>query len=275
MIEAFAPAKVNLALHITGQRDDGYHLLDSLVVFADIGDTLTFRASDRRSLTVAGPFADGVPTGPENLIWRAADLIDTERSVAIALEKRLPHGAGLGGGSSDAGAALRALIELWDAPGPSTDALVSVGADVPVAFGMEAARMQGIGEELSRTPPLPPAALLLVNPRVTVPTGQVFRGLADKANSAMEEPDWTCFDEFVTWCRRQRNDLQEPAIAHAPAIADVLRRLDEQPDCLLSRMSGSGATCFGLFTSLDQARIAGHAVASAQPDWWIEAAQIL
>ena len=186
MIAADAPAKVNLTLHVTGRRADGYHLLDSLVVFAGIADRLTFAPSDARSLQVTGPFATGVPTGPDNLIWQVADLIDPDGRAAITLDKRLPHGAGLGGGSADAAAALSALSRLWGRPVPSGRDVLSLGADVPVCRHGGPVRMQGIGEVLTAfaggpdrcaAAALASIGLVLVNPGVPVPTRRVFAAL--------------------------------------------------------------------------------------------------
>ncbi|MBF9030770.1 4-(cytidine 5'-diphospho)-2-C-methyl-D-erythritol kinase [Rhodobacterales bacterium HKCCE3408] len=278
MIRAFAPAKVNLALHVTGQRSDGYHLLDSLVVFADVGDRLTFEDSDTRSLSVTGPFADGVPTGAENLIWKAADLLDPDRGVAITLEKNLPHGAGLGGGSSDAAAALEGLMALWTKRVPAPERVLSLGADVPVCYHARhhewRARISGIGERLDPVPPIPPMHLVLVNPRVPVPTGACFAALATRENAPMDPSRWSDADTFVSWLSRQRNDLETPALGLAPEIGRCLERLAVADGCRLARMSGSGATCFGLFDPLE-AHPAAEAIRADHPDWWVVETSLL
>lgn len=259
-IEAFAPAKINLTLHVTGQREDGYHLLDSLVAFADVGDRLWLTPGDAMALKVTGPFAEGVPTDARNLAWRAAEQAGW--TGRIDLEKNLPHGAGLGGGSSDAAAVLRALDTAADA---------DLGADVPVCHVGRASIMSGIGEQVQPLPrPLPPVFAILVNPGVPLPTPTVFAALATKDNPAMDValPVWRSGAELIDWLADQRNDLEPPAIRLAPGIGTVLEVLRSLPQCRLARMSGSGSTCFALCVSLDDAQAAAQAIASQRPDWW-------
>ncbi|RFU12461.1 4-(cytidine 5'-diphospho)-2-C-methyl-D-erythritol kinase [Rhodobacteraceae bacterium W635] len=274
MIEQSAPAKVNLSLHVTGQRADRYHLLDSLVVFARIGDRLAVQPSDELSLSIGGDMAAGVPPGPENLVLRAAAMLAPGQGARIMLEKALPHAAGLGGGSADAAAALRALSRLWNLPLPPVAEILTLGADVPVCLSSAPQRMAGIGESLSAVPPVPPLYAVLVNPRVTVPTGAVFRALSCKDNPAMGAPDWHDFETFVDWLSRQRNDLQTPAIAVAPAIGTALAALQCE-DARLARMSGSGATCFGLFETAKGAEAAAASLFATHPDWWVRATPLL
>lgn len=273
-----APAKVNLALHVTGRRDDGYHLLDSVVVFADHGDTITLAPSSDLSLTVTGPRAGGVPTDRRNLIWQAAELFPPGQGAAITLDKHLPHAGGIGGGSSDAATTLRGLAEFWGQPMPDAAAILSLGADVPVcAFGAPA-RMAGIGEEITPLPDLPPLWIVLVNPGVEVPTGSVFKALARADNPPLPElpsEGWPDAVALVDWLCRTRNDLEPPARAIQPEIGRVIDRLNARPGCLLARMSGSGATCFALFAAEFPARDAAAAIAADQPDWWSVAAPVL
>ena len=259
--EGFAPAKINLTLHVTGQRADGYHLLDSLVVFAGIGDRLVYEPGDVLSLEVNGPFADGVPTDRRNLVWQAAEMCGW--TGRITLTKRLPHGAGIGGGSSDAAAVLR------DLGGPS-EAALALGADVPVCLSPAPQRMRGIGEVLDPVPGLPAMDVVLVNPGVTVPTGAVFQALPRKDNPPMGDmPTWDDLHDFGAWLRRQRNDLLAPALGLAPVIAEVIDALYAS-DCVFAGMSGSGATCFGLFPpDGHSAKAAAKAqLFSRHPDWW-------
>ncbi|MEM1272654.1 MAG: 4-(cytidine 5'-diphospho)-2-C-methyl-D-erythritol kinase [Pseudomonadota bacterium] len=271
MITEFAPAKINLALHVTGQRNDGYHLLDSLVVFADVGDRLAFQPSDTRRLTITGPFSDGVPTGPDNLIWKAVDWFDPTLQLDITLEKTLPHAAGIGGGSADAGAVIRALRQ-WRPGGPDNGGLVALGADVPVCTLGVTSRMGGIGEDLRPVPRLPPLPAVIVNPRALVPTAKVFSGLNRKDNSPMSMPDYGIGDResFIHWLSAQRNDLEKPALTFQPLVRDVLSELTAQMGCALSRMSGSGATCFGLFPEIDAAKNAARRIAASHSDWWVQ-----
>ncbi len=270
-IRVFAPAKVNLTLHVTGQRDDGYHLLDSLVAFADLGDWLTIEPADELTLTVTGPFSKGVPTDDRNLVWQAASQFD--QSVSIHLEKHLPHGAGIGGGSSDAAAVLKVMSDFTGQP--VKDAL-ALGADVSVCMRACATRMAGIGQELNDVDALPPLWAVLVNPGRHVPTPAVFKNLSHKVNPSMPEvfPDFSSARELMLWLAEMRNDLETPAIAECPAIAEVLKLLSVQSGIYLARMSGSGATCFGLFDDQGLAEIAARDIGRAHPDWWVRECQL-
>ena len=282
-IKAIAPAKVNLTLHVTGQRDDGYHLLDSLVVFTDAGDIITAAPSDSLTLSVTGPFSAGVPTDGTNLILRAAEALRRIRGVikgaAITVEKHLPNAAGLGGGSSDAAATLKLLAELWEVPTlpASAPEVTMLGADVPVCMRAPApTRMAGIGELLAPVAKLPNCALVLVNPKAAVPTPAVFQGLASKQNPAMDRlPDELDPANFADWLTRQRNDLQEPAVAHAPIIRTAIDRLERIPTVLFAGMSGSGATCFGLTKDMADARHVARVIQVAEMGWWVTPAEIL
>ncbi|MEL7099100.1 MAG: 4-(cytidine 5'-diphospho)-2-C-methyl-D-erythritol kinase [Pseudomonadota bacterium] len=258
--EAFAPAKVNLCLHVTGQRADGYHLLDSLVMFADVGDRLALMPAAEMSMSVTGPFALGVPTDARNLAWRAAEAAGW--TGHIALEKNLPHGGGIGGGSSDAAAVLRALDAQVD-PLP-------LGADVPVCRVGRAALMTGIGEVVTPIADDPSFFAVLVNPGLHVATPDVFAALRSKENPALDPlpTRGAGLRAWLDWLRAQRNDLQEAAIAHAPGIGRVLRGLEATPGVLLTRMSGSGSTCFGLYPTRSAAQLAASAIAAERPDWW-------
>lgn len=264
-IEGFAPAKINLTLHVTGQREDGYHLLDSLVMFADVGDRLVVQIADAMSLEVTGPFAAGVPTDAANLCWRAAEMFG--ETVAIKLEKYLPHPAGIGGGSSDAAAVLRAMEKLFHRPFEG-DAL-KLGADVPVCLMASAARMQGVGEILTPLN-LNPIEAVIVNPRVVSPTPQVFRRLAHKVNSPMTDMPSPAFPaKFWSWLEAQRNDLEHPAQSIASEISEALHALSGR-GARVVRMSGSGATCFALFDTRGLAALEAKEIAREYPDWWVQ-----
>lgn len=255
-----APAKLNLALHVTGRRGDGYHLLDSLVCFAAMGDVVTLSPGPL-SLTIDGPFAAGLEAGDDNLCLRAARLAGGQ--AAIRLTKALPVASGIGGGSADAAAVLRGLARLGH---PLPDRTERLGADVPVCLASRPARMQGIGEVVTPLPPLPALHLVLVNPRVAVPTPAIFAGLARRDNPPLPPiPAFADADALIGWLAGTRNDLQAPAIAAAPIIAQVLDALSGQ-GARLARMSGSGATCFGLFA--DAASASRAAAALARNGWW-------
>ncbi|PSL20942.1 4-(cytidine 5'-diphospho)-2-C-methyl-D-erythritol kinase [Shimia abyssi] len=263
-VEAFAPAKINLTLHVTDQRVDGYHLLDSLTVFADVGDRLWFSPRKAMHLDVDGPFASGVPVDQRNLVWRAAELAGWRGHVR--LEKNLPHGGGIGGGSSDAGAVLRAVGSM------PADRGLQIGADVPVCVMARAARMSGVGDHLSAVPGLPELFAVLANPGVPVATPQVFKRLKKKDNPAMAHslPRFAGITGFVDWLAQQRNDLQNPAISVAPEIGTVLTVLRALPNALMTRMSGSGSTCFALFGSRAQAASAAKELSDKHPTWWVQ-----
>lgn len=266
LVTSFAPAKVNLALHVVGRRSDGYHLLDSLVVFAAIGDQITAAPADTLSMTVSGPNAGGVPTDESNLMMKAARLLDPTRGARLHLEKHLPPASGIGGGSSDAAATLRALAGLWGIPEPTPDATLPLGADLPVCMALAPTRMEGIGDRLSPVEGLPKLHMVLANPRVGIATPEVFKRLSNRDNPGLSPmPD----GNFIEWLAQQRNDLEAPAIAALPQIADGLAGLRATEDCLLARMSGSGATCFGLYASAKQASAAEAAFAAKHPDWWV------
>ncbi len=270
-ISRVAPAKINLTLHVTGQRDDGYHLLDSLVMFTSLGDKVTVAPADNLSLTINGPFAAGLDAGEDNLVLRAARLFGVDRGAAITLTKNLPVASGIGGGSADAAATLHALSALWDVALPDNAAILILGADVPVCMTAQLSRMRGIGDQVVGLGPAPMLDLLLVNPNVGVSTPTVFKSLASKSNAPMDGdmPDPFDIDDWVQWVVAQRNDLQAPAQATAPVITGVLAALSGQNGCTLARMSGSGATCFAIFEDGDMRDAAATALRATHPDWWI------
>ena len=255
-----APAKLNLTLHVTGRRDDGYHLLDSLVAFATIGDRVTL-APGPLSLTIDGPFGDSLTAADDNLCLRAARLAGAE--AAIQLTKSLPVASGIGGGSADAAAVLRGLARMGHPLPPHPARL---GADLPVCLAGRPARMRGIGEVLDPVPPIPPLPALLVNPGVALSTPAVFAALDRRDNAPMPEPDWVDAASFLAFLHACRNDLEPPAVTLAPVIADVLAALRDS-GAALARMSGSGATCIGLFT--DPTEAARAATRLRRPGWWV------
>lgn len=266
-----APAKINLTLHVTGQREDGYHLLDSLVVFALIGDRLSARPGSGLSLGLGGPYGAAVPLGEDNLVLRAARLIGA-RDVAIMLEKALPPASGMGGGSSDAAAALRLLARAQNLPLPDTAALMRLGADLPVCMAApQPCRVRGLGEEVMPLSNIPALHLLIVNPGVPLSTPAVFKALAQRRNPPMPEtlPQWPDAAGFIDWLANMRNDLQAPACALLPEIRTVIDEIARQPGCRLARMTGSGATCFGLFDSHDAVSRAHDAL--ARPGRFVQA----
>lgn len=282
-IKGRAPAKVNLTLHVTGQRHDGYHLLDSLVVFADVADQLSAVTAPDLRLQVSGPFAQGVPSDETNLVMRAAVALQKARGVTqgaqLTLEKNLPHAAGIGSGSSDAAIALTMLAELWGVdPLPSDAAeVLALGADLPVCLcAPDPMIMSGIGGTLVPAEKLPRCALVLVRPPVAVATGAVFKGLESKNGGPMDPlPAGLDFDGFAGWLAAQRNDLLAPASTMAPEIGEALGLLKKQPGVALAGMSGSGATCFALVRDMAVARRVARVAQLSKMNWWVAPAEII
>jgi len=283
VVEELGRAKVNLYLHVTGRRPDGYHLLDSLMVFAETGDHLTFAPADHLSLTMDGPGAAALAADDqENIILKAArllaDHLKRPATAAIHLHKILPVAAGIGGGSADAAATLRGLCRLWNAR-PSDEDLqrlaLQLGADVPVCLFGRPMLVSGIGEILNPAPTLPVTGLVLVNPRQPLSTPSVFRQRQGEFQSA--NPLHTAAAdarELASQLAQRQNGLTAAAITLAPVIQDMLDALAHTPHCLLSRMSGSGATCFGLYGSADDANAAAQSLQQSHPDWWVAASSL-
>ena len=283
-VSVFAPAKINLYLHVLGRRPDGYHRLDSLVAFADIGDRVTARPAEALSLTVGGPEAAAVAgLGEDNLVVRAARLLMARAGIAagaaLHLEKHLPAAAGIGGGSSDAAATLRALVKLWDAPLGEPELMVhavQLGADVPACLAGRPVWVGGIGDELTPAGALPAAGIVLANPRRPLPTAAVFRRYRGPFRPAGRldrvPPDAAGLAAALASCH---NDLTEAARALVPEIGAVLDRLAALPGALIARMSGSGATCFALFADRAAALADREKLALAEPLWWSAAGALL
>ncbi len=288
MLSSRAPAKVNLGLRVLGRRTDGYHRLESLVAFAGVGDLLSLVPGPVTGLTVAGPFGNGLETDDSNLVLRTvahlSSLIPGLQAGHFTLLKRLPIASGIGGGSADAAAALRLVARLNRLP-PDHPALreaaARTGADVPVCLASRARVMEGTGDVLGPPLRLPRLFAVLVNPRVAVSTAAVFGrlGLAPGATLPAPQPAplpsehlaAMGMDAFIAGVLAPLpNDLEAPARALAPVIAEVIGLLAAAPGCRLARMSGSGATCFGLFDSCGASADAARMIRSAHPDWWVK-----
>lgn len=275
-IRIMARAKINLALHVTGVRDDGYHLLDSLVTFADIGDELQFLSGDGFELSITGPEGNSLASEDDNLITKAAHLLSdgdaASFGASIELQKYLPVASGIGGGSADAAATLIGLNQLWGLSKTReelSDIGLQLGADVPMCLAGYSLRARGIGETLSPVK-LPMFSIVLVNPRVEVSTPKVFSQLHRKDNLALDEfPDADDQASWINWLAAQRNDLQAPACDVAPQVNACLETLRET-DALFVRMSGSGATCFGIYAN-DAAALRGKSyIRDTQAHWWVK-----
>lgn len=286
-VEIFAPAKINLCLHVTGKRADGYHLLDTLVAFADIGDTVTLCGTGPRTLDVTGPEASFELGRDDNIMWQtAARFWPQTQPLSMRLDKHLPVASGIGGGSADAAATYRGLLALraelagQGAPrDPTPDdaqALMSIGADVPMCVPSHPARVQGIGEQITPICDFHPYPIVLVNPRLPVSTPAVFSRLMTKENPGIDPWPETFADRdaVLDWLAVQRNDLEAPAVQDCPVIATVLDALRQDKTCRVARMSGSGATCFGLFERVHLAQTAADVIAAARPDWWVRVGRL-
>ena len=280
-----APAKINLTLQILGRRPDGYHELESLVAFAGTGDRLLVEPAEELIFEVTGPFAGQLAhaTG-DNLVLAATRLLaqaaGIQPRVRLQLTKNLPVGAGLGGGSADAAAVLQALRALWGlsfSPDFLASLALPLGADLPVCLYGRPALMRGIGARLTPAPPLPPLWLVLVNPGESLATGCVYQ--ARQGPFSRPSDWWSCeLPDAATAARLLRakpNDLQAPACGLCPSIGLVLAALEKSPACLLARMSGSGASCFGLYGREEEAQAAAARLAADHPDWWVVAAPLL
>jgi 4-diphosphocytidyl-2-C-methyl-D-erythritol kinase len=278
-----APAKVNLFLHVGPLGPDGFHPLSSLVVFADVGDRVTVSPADRLSLAVTGPFAAVLQGEGDNLVLRAARALGSAAGIGdpqlqITLDKHLPVAAGLGGGSSDAGAVLKLIRDGLTLPfdDPAlAEIAASLGADGPMCLYARAAWAEGRGDVLEFETGLPALPALLVNPGVPSSTAAVYRaydaGPPTGADRPAPPPPARDLATIIDWLAEQRNDLQTPAVALAPAIGEVLAATAALPGARLTRMSGSGATVFALFDSVRAAESAGRALSALRPDWWIRA----
>jgi 4-diphosphocytidyl-2-C-methyl-D-erythritol kinase len=281
MIHENAAAKINLALHVTGQRADGYHLLDTLVTFADTGDALTFETSSADAFTVSGRFGAALPTdaGPKtgNLVLRARDALreiaGIDAPVHIHIEKKLPVASGIGGGSADAAATLRGLIRLWNLDIPEialAKLALKLGADVPMCLESRPLVARGIGEDITILQHFPSLHLLLVNPLVEVSTPVIFKSLASKTNPPLTLPtDGAPLEDWLATLVDARNDLQPPAEVIENRIVETLALLSATNPVFV-RMSGSGATCFGVYPNVEAASLARAALEAVKPEWYFQ-----
>lgn len=281
-LRILAPAKINVALHVTGRRTDGYHLIDTLVTFAEAGDTLELKPAVLDSFSVSGRYGGDVPNDAENLVLKARDLLRRRfgavatRPVSIRLVKNLPVASGIGGGSSDAAALLRGLDSMLSIDaGPEALGRIGLelGADLPMCVAGQPLIARGIGEEIDPVVPWPQLPAVLANPGVAVSTPDVFARLTRRDGTALPPlPERRDTAAVLAWLAATRNDLEPAAIALAPAIADTLTALVAN-GARFSRMSGSGATCFGIFETMAAADAAARAIGAAQPNWFVTATQ--
>lgn len=285
VLSIFAPAKINLYLHVTGRLDNGYHTLDSLVAFADIGDEIKIEPASDFDFIVQGPYANGfspkeldASPNSSNLVvqavWALSRAAQKPPNVKITLTKNLPLASGIGGGSSDAGSVLWGLLEWW---GISKQAqylpalMATLGADVPVCLTCAPARMRGIGEILDPAPHMPEIPVVLLHPRKSCPTAQVFARYRSPFREPSALPDaFDNVDQLATFLKTKHNDLYAPACEIVPEVLNAVHTLESRAGCRLGRMSGAGATCFGLFASEEQAQAAARDISFENPDWWVQ-----
>jgi 4-diphosphocytidyl-2-C-methyl-D-erythritol kinase len=281
-----APAKINLALHVVGRRADGYHNLESLVVFAEVGDELEARIAPSDALRITGPFAAGLPANETNLVTRAVGVFRDRwpdavtGGLSIELKKNLPVASGIGGGSADAAAALRLMASLSAQPiayDDLADIALTLGADVPACLLSRPCEMRGIGEIVRPLREFPPYHIVLVNPLLPIVTAEVFRRLHRHDNGPLPElpRPMSRPAQLGLWLEATRNDLEEPAIGLVGVIDDLAASLRLAPGCSLARMSGSGATVFGLFGSGAQAHQAAHDLRAQWPGYWVAASPLI
>ncbi|MEE2746560.1 MAG: 4-(cytidine 5'-diphospho)-2-C-methyl-D-erythritol kinase [Pseudomonadota bacterium] len=283
MIAISSLAKINLYLHVIGKRDDGLHIIDSLTTFAGVGDTISIEDCKSLSLHVDGPFANELGPIGENLVIKATRLLSKTMGISskvrFRLTKNLPVSAGLGGGSSNAAAALQLLCRFWETIPPSAELFElaeCIGSDVPVCLLGQTSYMGGAGEKLTPAAPLPPGWLVLANPRVQVSTGEIFNRFSLSASEPtrfINHP--RDIFELADFLRKQSNDLTEAAISYSPVIKTVIQILDSLDGSLLSRLCGSGSTCFALFSNQSEAQKAVSRLKLSRPNWWICASPIV
>ena len=271
----FSPAKVNLSLHVVGQQADGLHLLDSLVTFPAIGDNLSFSNSGKLNLSISGVTEENLPSNQENLILKSAKLFNKDYIRKILLTKELPISSGIGGGSANAATTIRDARSLG--LDISLSDILDLGSDVLACLKSQPLRMTGVGDKLQMISIWPKTGfIVLVNPRVQLETTKVFSALKQKHNKPMPEilPDFCNFRTLVDFIIENRNDLEETAIKLEPTIYEVLTELKKDKKCLISRMSGSGATCFGLFEFAEDASEAERRLRTDFPKWWVASSKL-
>ncbi len=280
-----APAKLNLFLHIKGKRANGYHLLDSLLAFTEFGDRIAFHPDTELTLEVTGPFADALQDTDlkDNLAMKAAQSLkrhlDYPGGARMILDKHIPVGGGLGGGSADAAAVLRGLVRLWNIrvdPGALKSIALLLGSDVPACLAMQPAVIGGVGERVKPLPVSAEAWVVLVNPGSSLSTAEVyekFSGQFQRKNVMV--PALHSFDNLIRTIEPAHNALEEPALALEPEIRRILAALRGEQGCALARMSGSGTTCFGLFANPSEAKQAEKNIVRANPGWWAKTTTLL
>ena len=279
-VRVFAPAKINLFLHVGEKRPDGYHALESLIAFTEIADRIQIESAPEFSFALGGPFAAALPKTDDNLALKAARALGFragKQGAAIRLEKNLPVAAGIGGGSADAAAVLRGLKLLWRLDRLDLFPLAAeLGSDVPACLLSRPCWVEGRGEVITALPPLPRLSTVLVNPGVALSTAAVFAALNARSGTGAVRPAQALESlwDVIGYLGDAGNDLEAPACQLAPVIQEVLSAFDREPGCALAAMSGSGSTCFAFFHEQDFARGAAERIAADHPDWWVSLTQL-
>jgi 4-diphosphocytidyl-2-C-methyl-D-erythritol kinase len=282
-LRLFAPAKINLFLHITGKQADGYHTLQSMMGFVDVGDDLTFSKHDSLYIDVKGPFAGELEDPKDNLVYKAARHLAEQYKVPlcgkIVLTKNLPVAAGLGGGSADAAATLKGLVKLWDLPEEPhrlQKIALGLGADVPACLYKKLVWAEGVGEKMTPLPEMPGIHFVLANPLIPTPTAEVFKKFRSRFSTPLQfSVRRKSSAAWIADLKIYHNDLTDAACAVTPAIRDVLDSLSGTTGCQLSRLAGSGATCFGIYGSAEAAKTAANDLRARHPSWWVTPADML
>ena len=277
MKSEFAPAKINLSLHLVGQKNDGYHLLDSIVSFVNIGDKISIEPGKSGELKVVGPFANDLPRSNHNLVLKAARLFNNIKFSRITLEKNIPVTSGIGGGSADAAATVRLFSKFYNKPELPVEKLISLGSDVPVCMQKGIVRMMGVGEKIINLSPAPKVGILLVNPRKALSTAKVFSAVKEKNNSGLnlQGSGEKNLNSWFDWINSMRNDLTASAIDLIPDIRFILDKLITCDGARVVRMSGSGATCFALFEDFDLLQDAKLKIIKEFPSFWCESGELI
>ena len=277
MISEFAPAKINLSLHLVGQKSDGYHLLDSIVSFVNVGDKISIEPGKSGDLKVAGPFAKDLPRSNHNLVLKAARLFNNIKLSRITLEKNIPVTSGIGGGSADAAATVRLFSKFYNKPELTVEKLISLGSDVPVCMQKGIVRMMGVGEEIINLSPAPKVGILLVNPRKALSTAEVFSAVKETNNPGLnlQGSGEKSLNSWFDWINSMRNDLTASAIDLIPDIRFILDKLITCDGARVVRMSGSGATCFALFEDFNLLQDAKLKIMKECPSFWCESGELI
>jgi len=277
IISSIAPAKINLFLHVTGKRPDNYHLINSIFAFSEFGDKIKICESQKDELLITGEFSNQIEDSLDNLVFKTADIIreqyNIEKPIKIHLEKNIPVGAGMGGGSSDAASTAKLLRKLWNldiADSELASLLLPIGADIPPCVHGKLSFISGIGEEIHSLALDNKLSILLVNPMIHITTADIFKMGIENYSTNIEISDIPKTEkELILWLQNKNNDLENNAIDLFPEVGNLINEISNLDNCMLARMSGSGSTCFGIFNNIDDAKNAANVIKDIYPDYWV------